>query len=124
IERCGRVKWRVFVVLAPPPGRTAKDVVRWRDAITRNVADTDCAALYWPWLRVQDKPGDPVRLQSPVGHVIGVFARRDLALGPHVAPANETLRDVVGLEHGGDDAINEQVYANAVNVIRAFPGHG
>lgn len=124
IERCGRVKWRVFVVLAPPPGLTPNQVVRWREAITENVADTDCAALYWPWLRVQDKPGDPVRLQSPVGPVVGVFARRDLAQGPHVAPANETLRGVVAVEYAVDDSVNEQVYAAGVNLIRGFPGHG
>ncbi|MCW5801153.1 MAG: phage tail sheath family protein [Deltaproteobacteria bacterium] len=124
IERCGRVKWRVFLVLAPPRGKTAGDALRWRAAIARNVADTDCAALYWPWLRVQDRPGDPVRLQSPVGHVIGVFARRDLLRGPHVPPANETLIDVVGLESAVDDAINEQVYDAGINVIRGFPGHG
>ncbi|MEO8699971.1 MAG: phage tail sheath subtilisin-like domain-containing protein [Kofleriaceae bacterium] len=124
IERCGRIKWRVFVVLAPPPGRTAAGALRWREAITRNVADTDCAALYWPWLRVQDKPGDAVRTRSPIGHAIGVFARRDLARGPHVAPANETLLDVVGLEHPVDDPITELVYDAGINVIRGFPGHG
>jgi uncharacterized protein len=124
IERCGRVKWRVFVVLAPPPGRTPSGALRWREAITTNVDNTDCAALYWPWVRVQDKPGDPVRLQSPVGHVIGVFARRDLTRGPHAAPANETLEGVVALEYAVDDPINEQVYDGGVNVLRAFPGRG
>jgi uncharacterized protein len=124
IERIGRDKFHVFVVLAPPPGRTPVGALRWRDAITRNVDNTDCAALYWPWLRVQDKPGDPVRLQSPIGYAMGVFARRDLARGPHLAPANETLDGVVGVEYPIDDPVNEQVYDGGVNAIRAFPGHG
>lgn len=124
IERCGRVKWRVFVVLAPPPGRTPANALRWKHAITNDVANPDGAALYWPWVRVQDKPGDPVRLQSPIGHVIGVYARRDLARGPHVAPANESLVGVVGLEVAVDDGVDEQVYAEAVNPIRSFPGAG
>lgn len=124
IERCGRIKWRVFVVLAPPPGRTPAQALRWREAITTNVDNTDCAALYWPWLRVQDKPGDALRLQSPIGHVIGVFARRDLARGPHAAPANETIDGVVGVEHPIDDPVNELVYDGGVNVLRGFPGRG
>jgi hypothetical protein len=124
IERCGRVKWRVFLVLAPPPHQTPAGAVRWIDRITQNVADTDCAALYWPWLKVQDKPGDPVRLQSPIGPVIGVYARRDLARGPHVAPANETLDGVVGIETPVDDVITEEVYDRGVNTLRGFPGHG
>jgi hypothetical protein len=124
IERCGRIKWRVFVVLAPPPGRTVSGVLRWRDAITNGVDNTDCGALYWPWLKVQDKPGDAVRLQSPVGHVIGVFARRDLVRGPHAAPANETLEGAVGLESPVDDPVTEEVYADGVNVLRGFPGRG
>lgn len=124
IARCGRVKWRVFVVLAPPPGRSASGALAWMTAITTNMDDTDCAALYWPWLRVQDKPGDLVRLQSPIGPVIGMYARRDLARGPHVAPANESLDGVVGLESPVDDTINDQVYAAGVNPIRSFPGYG
>lgn len=124
IERCGRAKWRVFAVLAPPPGLTPAGSTRWLGNITRDVADADCAALYWPWLKVQDKPGDPVRLQSPIGPVIGVFARRDLARGPHVAPANETLQGVVGIESPVDDGVNELVYGAGVNTIRGFPGHG
>lgn len=124
IERCGRVKWRVFVVLAPPPHQTPSNALRWLGNITTNVANTDCAALYWPWLKVQDKPGDPVRLQSPIGPVIGVYARRDLARGPHVAPANETLEGVVGLEYPVDDVITEEVYDGGVNAIRGFPGYG
>ncbi len=124
IERVGRVKWRAFVVLAPPPSKTATDAIAWRQRITENVANTDCAALYWPWLKVQDKPGDPVRLQSPIGPVIGVYARRDLARGPHVAPANETLEGVVGVETRVDDPMLERVYDQAVNAIRGFPGFG
>ncbi len=124
IERIGRTKWRVFLVLAPPPHRTPSNAIKWRTNITTNVTNTDCAALYWPWLKVQDKPGAPVRLQSPIGFVVGVFARRDLARGPHVAPANETLVGVVGLETPVDDPVNEQVYDAGVNALRAFPGYG
>lgn len=124
IERVGRAKWRAFVLLAPPPGKKPADAIRWRQAITDNVDNTDCAALYWPWLKVQDKPGDPVRLQSPIGFVAGVFARRDLARGPHAAPANETLEGVVGLEIPVDDVTDERVYDVGINALRGFPGFG
>lgn len=126
IERCQREPWRAFVILAPPPGLGPTEVIRWRESLSRDRAlDTgDCAALYWPWLKVQDSPGRPVEIRSPVGHVAGVFARRDQVRGPHVAPANEPLHGVVGLELPVTDRINGPVYDSGVNVLRALPGRG
>lgn len=125
LERLRRQHWRWFAILSPPAGRTEVEVIAWREALTRGMGeDCDHGALYWPWVLAQDRPGAAVEARSPVGFVAGVFARRDLARGPHIAPANETLRAVVGLERRIDDAINGPVYDAGVNVIRSFPGHG
>ena len=70
----------------------------------------------------------PCPEQPPTPFAAGVIARRDVARGPHVAPANETLRGVVALAldaplgdatHGAlaEPPVN-------VNVVRAFSGYG
>jgi phage tail sheath protein FI len=125
LERLRRQHWRWFAILSPPEGKDESQAIEWRNDLTRGMGeDCDHGALYWPWVLAQDRPGAPVVARSPVGFVAGVFARRDLARGPHIAPANETLRAVVGLERSIDDAINGAVYDAGVNVIRPFPGYG
>lgn len=124
VERVGRVKWRAFALVTVPAGRSAAEAMAWRDALIRNLADTDAAALYWPWVQAHDRPGAPVSLRPPLGHVAGIYARRDLGRGPHVAPANETLIGVVGTELTVDDETHGRVYASAVNVLRPFGSAG
>jgi len=121
LERTDRAKWRVFTLLAPPSGLDPDAVVQWRDALG---TDWDGAALYWPWLLIQDMPGAPVRSEPPTGHVAGLFARKDLALGPHQAPANAQLIDCVATETLVDDRIQSRVYPRGVNPIRPIPGRG
>lgn len=59
------------------------------------------ASLYHPWLVLRDPAHDgeaPVYLRlSPEGAACGILARRALARGAWVAPANELLPDVVAL---------------------------
>jgi hypothetical protein len=52
-------------------------------------------ALYHPWLVGRD--GDRVRITPPDGAICGTYARRALARGAWVAPANERLNGVVAL---------------------------
>jgi phage tail sheath protein FI len=58
------------------------------------------------------------------GYIAGVYARVDSERGVHKAPANETLRGVIGLEK--NVSRNEQDMLNpiGVNCIRMFPGQG
>ena len=124
VERVGRAKWRVFALLTVPAGLTPVRAAVWRRALVANLADADAAALYWPWIHAFDKPGAVARLQPPLGFVAGVYARRDLARGPHVAPANETLVSVVDLEHVANDEEHGMLNGNAVNVLRPFTNRG
>jgi uncharacterized protein len=122
ISRVQRLRWRCFAILAPPAGFTPDRVDRWRERLTRNLDKCDPAALYWPWLLVQES--ERVVARSPLGYVTGAFARRDLALGPHWPPASEPVEGVVGLEYVLDDEINGRLYDAGVNVLRSFPGRG
>lgn len=126
IARVGRDRWRVFALVTPPAGKSAAQAEAWRAGLldAADPDDHDCVGLYWPWLKAIDRPGDPIAIRAPLGYVAGVFARRDLGLGPHVAAANETAIGVVGTEAPVDDALNDRLYAQGINPLRAFAGKG
>jgi phage tail sheath protein FI len=93
-----------------------------------------CAALYWPWVLYQQRVDDPVLELPPSPYAAAIIARRDLARGPQISAANETLRDVVGLTASFGDEVHGALYdpdvdalglpVPAINVLRAFPGYG
>jgi hypothetical protein len=126
IARVGRDRWRVFALVTPPAGRTPAQALAWRAALASSAdrGEQDCAALYWPWLRTVEKPGAPVVTSCPLGAVAGIFARRDVAQGPHSPPANELVLGAVGTEHPVDDALDERIYREGINPCRAFAGRG
>lgn len=149
--RCIMDQWRVLLLLAPPlvPDGDAyvpPDVPHstlWRgifDAQQKagnlggDATRSACVALYHPWLVIQEVVGDPTYILPPTPLAAGVIARRDLARGPQIAPANETLSTVVGVATPIDDANNALLYspepdANGlaivpVNIARPFAGCG
>jgi hypothetical protein len=124
LSRLERERWRWFAVLTPPAGLTLNRVIDWRKALTATSGGSDLGALYWPWIKVQDSPGAPVELRSPVGAITGVFAATDVAEGAHMAPANRSLIGVVGLEMEIGDRENARAYEAGVNLLRGFPGRG
>lgn len=128
LERLQREPWRAMALLEPPPDSTWVQAWRWRQLLQ----GFQVGAMYWPWTLVQEAPGLPVRTVPPSFSVAGVFARRDLAVGPHVAPANESLHAVVGLEREVSDEDFVRVYDGqagpdehgGLNVLRSFAGRG
>lgn len=125
---------------APPSGVFA---AAWREQFHRLVTQTgfaateamSCAALYFPWVEWQETVGQEGTLSMPPSaYAAGVLARRDLARGATVAPANESLRQVVGVstpisevEHAalcepGVDAGGFPL--PSVNVLRSFARAG
>ena len=138
--RCAPERWRVLLLLAAPlaldestgvfRGRDPEQAVAWRRKLDniKNVDDLaySCCAFYHPWALTQEKIGAPVVELPPTALAAGIIARRDLARGPHVAPANERLVGVVGLSPPVDDAVNGEIYETPLNInpLRAFPGLG
>ena len=117
--------WRMLLLLSVPvrpdpaiAGRqvtpTHIDAAQWLGQFDRLVkqdgfADTDelsCAALYWPWVFEQPQVEAPVREIPPSAYAAGVIARRDLARGPQISPANETRKQVVGVSAPIDDTVH------------------
>lgn len=89
-----------------------------------DLADTQYAALYAPWIWSSDpRSGARVRV-PPGGHVLGVYARTDTERGVFKAPANETLRGALDLNIDINDGRQDVMNPRGVNAIRRFPGRG
>jgi phage tail sheath protein FI len=121
IAHCELMKDR-FVILDSPADMKAQRVLDWR--MNDAGYDSKYAALYYPWIWVQNPTGNGQLKVPPSGHVAGVYARVDQERGVHKAPANEILRGVLSLElqvtHGEQGLLN----VKGVNCIRSFPGRG
>jgi hypothetical protein len=139
--RCAPERWRVLLLLAAPValdpesgvyrGRDADGACAWRRKLDGELANLDdlarsCGAFYHPWALTQEKIGAPIVELPPTALAAGIIARRDLARGPHIAPANERLVGVVGLSPPVDDRVNAVIYDPPfhINPLRSFPGLG
>jgi hypothetical protein len=93
-------------------------------------------ALYGPWIRVRGAcprcagNGCPVcggtgqGFVPPSGHVAGVAARVDHAVGVHKAPANEPIAGAIDVQVGLGEASLGRLNPLGFNAIRALPGRG
>jgi hypothetical protein len=138
LVRCGPERWRVLLLLAAPVAKDPStgvfrgpDAVRaaaWRRQLDQTVDDLSAsvAAFYHPWALTQERLGAPTVELPPTALAAGILARRDIARGPHVSPANEGLIGVVGLSPSVDDVTNAVIYETPLNInpLRAFPGLG
>jgi hypothetical protein len=154
--RCMAEPWRIELLLSPPLTLDGDNYLTpdaasagaWRGIFDSQLKSgllgssypgtasywAACVALYFPWLVIQEVAGVPTYDLPPASLAAGVIARRDLARGPAIAPANETLNTVVGVARPIDDTIDSALYspdpdANgnavpAVNIIRPFAGYG
>jgi uncharacterized protein len=150
--RCIVERWRVLLLLSPPlvldgdayVPPEVPDAVTWRNIFDAqqkagilggsDPTQVACIALYHPWLVIQEVVGDPTYPLPPTPLAAGIIARRDLARGPQIAPANETLSTVVGVTTPIDDADNALLYSPEpdandlpvvpVNLVRPFAGYG
>lgn len=123
IDHCELMRYR-FAVLDGPmyPNDSLNDVQQQRQQF-----DTKYAALYHPWLLIEDP--FPVNLAKipnfaipPSGHVVGIYARTDIDRGVHKSPANEVVRGILGLQRilnkAEQDILNP--FPVNINVIRDF----
>jgi len=128
IEHCERQRDRVAILDAPVKagGRplTLAGIEKWR---SRFDSERGFGALYYPWVKVLDplRVGhSPVRSVPPCGHIAGLYARSDLTIGVHKAPANGELfwaEDVTVETH---DEVQGVLNPEGINCLRAFPGRG
>ncbi|WP_437621896.1 hypothetical protein [Sorangium sp. So ce1151] len=81
-------------------------------------------ALYHPWLLTREEPGmvAEIRRTPPDGAIAGLLARRALARGAWIAPANEPLAAVVALTPLFGRDSRQALQDAQINLIRQEPG--
>ena len=84
--------------------------------------DSSYAALYYPWLRVNDplRLGGTLRSVPPCGHVAGIYARVELRDGVHKPPANEELEAVQDVARPVDDELHAWLNRQRVDQLQCF----
>jgi len=121
IAHCEHMGDRVAVIDAPPD-MTPQEIKKWR--METAGFDSQYAALYYPWIKVDDPIlNKPIQI-PPSGHMAGIWARNDNTRGVHKAPANEVVLGAVGLVYNTTKGEQDTLNPNGVNCIRAFPGMG
>lgn len=94
----------------------------------RNRFESKYAALYYPWLKVVDPLRTSVsgltRAIPASGHVAGQYARTDLEVGVHKAPANNPLAWVQDFTVQVNDEVHGILNPVGINVLRSLPGRG
>ena len=86
--------------------------------------DSTYAAYYYPWITVLDPVTNREKLVPPGGHIAGIYSRTDQEHGVHKAPANETMRGIVGLQHNITKGEQDVLNPKGINCIRSFQGRG
>lgn len=119
VAHCESLGSRFAILDLPREATKVQDVLAHRDFF-----DSSYCALYNPWLQVFDPLDKRNIFVPPSGTIAGIYSRSDTTRGVQKAPANETLRGVVGLDvqynNGEQDILNPA----GVNLIRAFTGQG
>jgi hypothetical protein len=128
IQQCEDLRDRI-AILDPPFGATRNDqlgvgaIRAWR-----NRFESKYAALYYPWLKVVDAlrtPASGITRDIPAsGHVAGEYARTDLQIGVHKAPANEPLAWIQDVTVQVNDEVHGILNPVGINVVRSLPGRG
>lgn len=126
----------VFVVVDGPKPPSGKQTNAQVSQTYLNLATgvnavkiTSYAAIYGPWILVQDPasaiPG-ATRYLPPGGAVLGIYAQSDTVEGPQKTPAGikADINGVIDLEARFSADQLDQLNQNGVNAIKMVPGAG
>lgn len=121
ITHCEQLKDR-FAILDPQDGLDIEGIQAFREAF-----DTKYAALYYPWLVVNDPSTNQFVEAPPSGHLAGIYARVDTERGVHKAPANVVIRGIRltdGIAQDITKRHQDLLNPKGINALRFFPGLG
>lgn len=130
IAHCEKKKDRL-AILDSPFGMSVQEVRNWRrgeDKFENKPDganyDSKFAALYYPWIVIQNPAGRGQLTIPPSGHIAGIYARVDGERGVWKAPANETIRGVTALSLQINNEEQGRLNPHGINCLRGFPGRG
>ena len=118
IGHAERMRYRI-AVLDSRDGESISDVRRLRGRM-----DSTHAALYYPWITIMDPVTEEQINIPPSATMAGIYARNDVDHGVHKAPANETIRQAIGLETLLNKAQQDVLNPEGINCLRFFEGRG
>jgi phage tail sheath protein FI len=114
-----------FLILDPASGLSPQQVKDYRQY--QGAYNTSYAALYWPWVTIQD----PLTLRSkampPSGFAGGVYARTDSDRNVAKAPAginDGRLVGAIGLEYDSSQGERDILYPFGINCLVDSPPTG
>jgi phage tail sheath protein FI len=116
-----------FAILEVPKGTSVTGAQTYIK--TTAPISTEYGAMYYPWVKVSDPIGigkSPVKIVPPSGHVMGIFAKADSAVGCWRAPAGTDfiLNGVIGLEANVNGSEQDILNPLGINCLRVFEGYG
>ncbi len=119
ITHCELMRYR-FAVLDPSDDLSMAEI-----QAHRGLYDSKYAAIYYPWLKIEDPFPENPRITSyvsipPSGHMMGIYARSDIERGVHKAPANEVIRGISDLEVSLMKEHQDILNPKNINVLRNF----
>jgi hypothetical protein len=116
IGHCEQMRYR-FAVLETPLGSNLDAAKTHRQNF-----DNTRAALYYPGLVIADPYGadGDTKVITSAGHMMGVYARTDVARGVHKAPANEVVRGILGFESTLTKGVQDILNPINLNCFRDF----
>jgi phage tail sheath protein FI len=118
IAHAAQMRYRL-AVLDSGDGQSLDEV----QAVRANFDSRD-AALYYPWVTIQDPLSGASLNLPPSGFVAGIYARTDLTRGVSKAPANEVIELAIGLQTILDDTQQDTLNQLGINTLRFFAGRG
>lgn len=113
--------YKIAVIDPPHPTATLDELRAWR----AQLGDSNRMAFFAPWLRLPSTDAQGyggIIPCPPSGHICGVFAAAELAVGIQRSGANIPMRYVEGVMFDINDAEHGLLNPVGINVIRSFAG--
>lgn len=130
INMCSQDRQDCFAIIDPPFAFTVPEIVAWQNGVhplNTTQFDSSYAALYWPWIKIQDTYNQIDVWVPPSGGVLAAYVLNDTNGAPWMAPAGLSrglVPNIVSIYTKPTATQRDDMYGgtNAVNPIVQFPG--